>query len=343
MINLADFTPEELEEYLKELGEPKFRAKQIFSWIHKGVSSFDEMTNIPKNLRDKLSERATVCGGRILEKYPSKLDETVKYLIELDDGNIIEAVLMSYKHGFTVCVSTEVGCKMGCRFCASTIDGLVRRLSPGEILSQITLIGYDSGERISNIVLMGIGEPLDNYDNVIKFIRIVNHPDGVNIGQRHISLSTCGLAEGIERLAQEDLGITLCVSLHAAEDEKRSEIMPVNRKYNIDRLMKACRSYVNRTGRRMIFEYSLIGGVNDTDEDIDNLVKLTQGLICHVNLIPVNPIKERNFKSSRRVREFCEKLEKRGVSATVRRELGRDISASCGQLRRSKLKGSDLE
>lgn len=343
MVNLADFTPEELENYLAGLGEPKFRAKQIFSWIHKGVCSFDEMTNLSKSLREKLSESASVCGAKILEKYPSKLDETVKYLIELDDGNIIESVLMSYKHGFTVCASTEVGCPMGCRFCASTLGGLVRRLSPGEILSQITLIGADSGEKISNIVLMGIGEPLDNYDNVLKFIHLVNHPDGVNIGQRHISLSTCGLADKIDALAEENLGITLCVSLHGADDKKRSEIMPVNRTYNIERLMKSCRAYVKKTGRRMIFEYSLIGGVNDTDEDIDNLVKLTHGLICHINLIPVNPIKERDFKSSRRVREFCEKLERRGVSTTVRRELGRDISASCGQLRRSKLKGCDSE
>lgn len=341
MINLADLMPEELEEYLKSMGEPKFRAKQIFSWIHKGVSDFEEMTDLSKTLRKKLAADSTVCGAKILEKYPSAIDETIKYLIELDDGNIIEAVLMSYKHGFTVCASTEVGCAMGCRFCASTLGGLVRRLSPGEILSQITLVAADSGKRISNIVLMGIGEPLDNYDNVLKFIRLVNHPGGINIGQRHISLSTCGLADMIDRLAEENLGITLCVSLHGADDEKRSGIMPINRRYNIERLMKSCRAYVENTGRRMIFEYSLIGGVNDTDEDIDNLEKLTRGLICHVNLIPVNPIKERNFKSSMRVREFCEKLEKRGVSATVRRELGRDISASCGQLRRSKTEGRD--
>lgn len=337
MVNLADFNIEELKEYLSELGEPVFRAKQIFSWIHKGASEFDDMKNIPKALREKLAEKTTVCGARILEKYCSKLDETVKYLIELDDGNIIESVLMSYKHGFTICASTEVGCAMGCAFCASTLGGLVRRLSPGEILSQITLIGKDAGVRISNIVLMGIGEPLDNYDNVVKFLHLVNDPEGVNIGMRHISLSTCGLADGIDRLAEEDMGVTLCVSLHAADDEKRSKIMPVNRRFNIERLMKSCRSYTKKTGRRMIFEYSLIKGVNDLDRDIDNLVKLTKGIICHVNIIPVNPIKERNFERSTRAYEFCKMLNDRGVSATVRRELGSDISASCGQLRRKKI------
>ena len=336
MINLADLNISELEAYIGELGEPKFRAKQIFSWIHKGASEFDDMKNIPKSLREKLAENSTVCGARILEKYESKLDETVKYLIELDDGNIIESVLMSYKHGYTICASTEVGCAMGCAFCASTLGGLVRRLTPGEILSQITLIGKDAGVRISNIVLMGIGEPLDNYDNVIKFLQLVNAPEGVNIGMRHISLSTCGLADEIDRLAEEDMGVTLCVSLHAADDEKRSKIMPVNRRFNIERLMKSCRSYTGKTGRRMIFEYSLIKGVNDLDRDIDNLVKLTRGIICHVNIIPVNPIKERNFERSTRAHEFCKILNDRGVSATVRRELGSDISASCGQLRRQK-------
>ncbi len=341
MINLADMKLTELEAYLVEMGQPRFRAKQIFSWIHKGASSFEDMKNIPKDLREKLSENAVVCGARILEKFESKLDETVKYLIELDDGNIIESVLMSYKHGFTVCASTEVGCAMGCAFCASTLGGLVRRLSPGEILSQITLISRDSGVKISNIVLMGIGEPLDNYENVLKFIHLVNHPDGLNIGQRHISLSTCGLADGIDRLAEENLGVTLCVSLHAADDDKRSSIMPVNRRYNIERLIKSCRSYTRRTGRRMIFEYSLIKGVNDLDEDIDNLVKLTRGIICHVNIIPVNPIAERSFEKSTRAADFCKKLNARGLSATVRRELGSDISASCGQLRRGHMKGCE--
>ena len=276
MINLADFNISELEKYLVGIGEPKFRAKQIFSWIHKGACEFDDMKNIPKSLREKLSENATVCGARILEKFKSNLDETVKYLIELDDGNIIESVLMSYKHGYTICASTEVGCAMGCAFCASTLGGLVRRLSPGEILSQITLIGRDADVRIGNIVLMGIGEPLDNYENVVKFLHLVNHPDGLNIGMRHISLSTCGLADMIDQLAEEDMGVTLCVSLHAADDEKRSKIMPVNRRYNIERLIKSCRSYTKKTGRRMIFEYSLIKGVNDLDEDIDNIVKLIE-------------------------------------------------------------------
>ncbi len=339
MINLADFNISELEELMASLGEPKFRGKQIFSWIHKGASEFDDMSNIPKSLKNKLSEISTVCGAKICQHFESKLDETVKYLIELDDGNIIESVLMSYEHGYTVCASTEVGCAMGCAFCASTLGGLVRRLSAGEILSQITLISRHSGKKISNIVLMGIGEPLDNYDNVLKFIRLVNDPSGLNIGQRHISLSTCGLADKIDRLAKETLGITLCISLHGADDTKRSEIMPVNKRYNIERLMKSCREYVKKTGRRLIFEYSLIEGVNDMDGDIENLVRLTRGLICHVNLIPVNPIKERSFKKSKRVREFCEILNRRGVSATVRRELGSDISASCGQLRRSHMEG----
>ena len=334
MVNLADFNIAELEEYLKSMGEPKFRATRIFSWIHKGASEFDDMKNVPKSLREKLAENSTVCGARILEKFRSKLDETVKYLVELDDGNIIESVLMSYKHGYTICASTEVGCAMGCAFCASTLGGLVRRLSPGEILSQITLIGKDAGVRISNIVLMGIGEPLDNYDNVEKFLHLVNDPEGLNIGMRHISLSTCGLADGIDRLSEENLGVTLCVSLHAADDEKRSKIMPVNRRFSIERLMKSCRRYTKITGRRMIFEYSLIKGVNDLDGDIDNLVKLTRGIICHVNIIPVNPIKERSFERSTRAHEFCKILNDRGVSATVRRELGSDISASCGQLRR---------
>lgn len=336
MINLADMSVLELKEYLTGLGEPAFRAKQIFSWIHKGASSFDDMKNIPKSLREKLSEGATVCGARICEKFPSKLDETVKYLIELDDGNIIESVLMSYKYGYTVCASTEVGCAMGCTFCASTLGGLVRRLSPGEILSQITLIGKDAGVRISNIVLMGIGEPLDNYDNVVKFIRLVNDPEGLNIGQRHISLSTCGLTDMIDKLSEEDLGVTLCVSLHAADNEKRSRIMPVNRRYSLEKLIPACRRYTEKTGRRMIFEYSLIKDVNDLDKDIENIVKLTKGIICHINVIPVNPIKERRFERSTRAHEFCRLLEARGVSATVRRELGSDISASCGQLRRQK-------
>lgn len=341
MVNIADFTPAELEDYFVSLGQPKFRAKQVFSWVAKGVTEFDQMTNLPKSLQESLKQEATPLGAKIYEKFESHIDETIKYLIQLEDGNLIETVLMSYHHGYTVCISTEVGCAMGCAFCASTLGGLVRRLSPGEMIAQVALVSKDSGHRISNIVLMGIGEPMDNYENVVKFIRLVNQPEGLNIGQRHISLSTCGWVNGIDRLAEEHLGITLCVSLHAAFDDKRTAMMPINKKYPIRSLLEACKRYTNKTGRRMIFEYALIKGVNDTPEDAKQLSKLLRGMLCHVNVIPVNPIKESNFERSERGEAFCRQLAP--VTATVRRELGSDINASCGQLRRRKLeeKGSE--
>lgn len=341
MINLADFTPEELEGYFISLGQPKFRAKQVFGWIAKGAAEFDRMSNLPKSLQQALAKDATPLGAKIYEKFQSRIDETVKYLIQLEDGNLIETVLMSYHHGYTVCISTEVGCAMGCAFCASTLGGLIRRLTPGEMLAQAALVSADSGHKISNIVLMGIGEPMDNYENVIKFIRLVNHPEGMNIGQRHISLSTCGWVNGIDRLAEEGLGITLCVSLHAAFNEKRTAMMPINKKYPIEELLEACRRYTEKTGRRMIFEYALIKGVNDTPQDAKRLSRLLRGMLCHVNVIPVNPIRESSFERSERGEAFCRQLAP--VTATVRRELGSDINASCGQLRRRKLeqKGSE--
>ena len=341
MINLADLTPEELEQYFISIGQPKFRAKQVFSWIARGAAKFSQMSNLPKSLRQALEQEATPLGAEIYEKFQSHIDETVKYLIQLKDGNLIESVLMRYHHGYTVCISTEVGCAMGCVFCASTLGGLVRRLTPGEMLAQVALVSADAGQRIHNIVLMGIGEPMDNYDHVMKFIRLVNHPDGINIGQRHISLSTCGWADAIDRLADEGIGVTLCVSLHAAWNEKRSEIMPINRKYPIETLLAACRRYAEKTGRRIIFEYALIKGVNDTPQDAKRLSRLLRGMLCHVNVIPVNPIRESNFERSERGEAFCRQLAP--VTATVRRELGGDINASCGQLRRRKLeqKGSE--
>ena len=339
MIDLKDFEYDELEQYIVSLGEPKFRAKQIFAWLHKGVESFDEMTNLSKATRTALAENAIVSTLKIKEKYVSKIDKTTKYLFELEDGNCIESVVMYYKHGISICISSQVGCRMGCGFCASTIGGLYRSLTPGEILNQVLFAQKDIGERISNIVMMGIGEPLDNYENVIKFLHNVNHPDGINIGYRHISLSTCGVVPKIYELAKENMPITLSVSLHAPNDEIRSSIMPINRKYPIDELMTACREYIKTTSRRISFEYSLISGVNDLPENADELARLLKGMLAHVNLIPVNKIEEREYHkgNKKEIRAFCERLEKHGINATVRRELGSDIQASCGQLRKKLL------
>lgn len=339
MIDLKDFEYNELEEYIVSLGEPKFRAKQIFAWLHKGVESFDEMSNLSKATRAKLSENCIVSTLKIKEKYVSQIDKTTKYLFELEDGNCIESVVMYYKHGISICISSQVGCRMGCGFCASTIGGLYRSLTPGEILNQVLFAQKDIGERISNIVMMGIGEPLDNYDNVIKFLHNVNHPDGINIGYRHISLSTCGLVPKIYELAKENIPITLSVSLHAPNNEIRSSIMPVNKKYPIEELIKACREYIKTTTRRISFEYSLISGVNDSAENADELAALLKGMLAHVNLIPVNKIEEREYQkgNKKEIRAFCERLEKHGINATVRRELGSDIQASCGQLRKKLL------
>ncbi|MDD6736110.1 MAG: 23S rRNA (adenine(2503)-C(2))-methyltransferase RlmN [Clostridiales bacterium] len=339
MIDLKDFEFDELAEYLKSIGEPKFRAEQIFSWLHKGVESFDEMTNISKMVREKLAEECFVSTLKIREKYVSKLDKTTKYLFELPDGNCIESVVMYYKHGITICISSQVGCRMGCGFCASTIGGLYRSLTPGEILNQVIFAEKDIGERISNIVMMGIGEPLDNFDNVVKFLHNVNHPKGLNIGYRHISLSTCGVVPMIYELAKQDMPITLSVSLHAPNDEIRSSLMPINRKYHIDELIQACRDYIKVTTRRISFEYSLISGVNDSIENADELAQLLKGMLAHVNLIPVNKIEEREYKKGdkKQIRAFCDRLISHGINATIRRELGSDIQASCGQLRKKLL------
>lgn len=323
---------------LKEMGEPAFRGKQIFTWLHKGAVSFDEMTNLPKQLREKLAERCYITVPRVERKLVSRIDGTIKYLWRLHDGNCIETVLMKYRHGNSVCISTEVGCKMGCVFCASTQAGFVRRLTPSEILDQVLFTQLDSGEPVSNIVLMGIGEPLDNYDNVLRFLRLVNHPDGMNIGMRHISLSTCGLVPQIERLSDSDLQLTLSVSLHAPDDETRSKLLPVNRAAGVDSLMRACRAYFEKTGRRISFEYALIDGVNDADWQADLLAKLLRGMPGHVNLIGLNNIEESPLKPSRRMEAFQKRLESHGVTATVRRKLGSDIDAACGQLRRSMLR-----
>ena len=341
MTDLYSMTKEELQEYLLSIGEPKFRAKQIFQWLSEGTP-ISEMTNLPKKLREHLIAQAVDTLPRVKEKYTSKIDGTVKYLFELYDGECIESVLMKYKHGNTLCISSQVGCRMGCRFCASTIGGKVRDLYPSELLGQIIAAQIDSGERISNVVMMGIGEPLDNYDNVIKFLRLVNSEDGLNIGYRHISLSTCGVVPKIRALADEAFPITLSISLHASTDEQRSEIMPVNKKWNIDELLSACADYYKKTGRRISFEYTLIHGKNDTAEDARSLARLLTsafrgtGAPIHVNLIRVNEVKETGFKqgSTESANLFADTLNSLGVVATVRRRLGSDVNAACGQLRR---------
>ncbi len=338
-INLKDLTYDELCGFVTDLGEARFRAKQIFEWLYRGAESFEDMSNISKELRNKLSEVSYIGSLKIEEKYVSAIDETRKYLLQLNDGNYIEAVLMKYEHGYTICVSSQIGCRMGCKFCASTLRGKERDLTPGEIIDQVLCVQKDLGERISNIVMMGIGEPLDNFENVLKFLDIVSCPQGLNIGQRHISLSTCGLVDKIRELADKKLQITLSVSLHAPDDETRSAIMPVNKKYNISRLMEACDYYAGITGRRISFEYTLISGVNDSTEGADKLARLLRGKLCHVNLIPVNKVSETGFDKSAksRVEAFRKRLEERGITATVRREMGSDINAACGQLRNRKI------
>lgn len=336
MIDLKSLTQEELTQALKEMGEPAFRGKQVFTWLYRGVTSFDEMSNLPKALREKLKEQCILTVPTVARKQVSKLDGTIKYLWELADGNCIETVLMQYHHGNTVCVSSQVGCRMGCAFCASTIAGKVRDLTPSEILDQVIFTQKDAGLPISNIVLMGIGEPMDNLDNVLRFLELVNHPDGLNIGMRHISLSTCGVIPGIERLAELNLQLTLSVSLHAPDSETRSKIMPVNRAYDVEKLFDACHRYFEKTGRRISFEYAMIDGVNDRPEDAKELLRRLKGLPAHFNLIPLNRVEESPLKPSTRaaVAAFQKTLEEGGVTATVRRTLGGDIDASCGQLRR---------
>lgn len=327
----------ELRGEFAELGEPAFRAGQVYSWMHRGARSFEEMTNLSKALRLRLAERYELTAPTAVRKLVSKKDGTIKYLWRLSDGNCVESVLMQYHHGNTVCISSEVGCAMGCAFCASTRGGLVRRLTPSEMLDQVLFTQLDSGRPVSNIVLMGIGEPLDNYDTVLRFLELVNSPEGMNIGMRHISLSTCGLVERIDRLAEENLQLTLSVSLHAPTDEIRSTIMPVNRRYNVQTLLAACKRYFEKTGRRISFEYAMIRGVNDTPEMAKLLASRLRGIAAHVNLIPLNDIPESPLKPSypEVVQTFQKILEQHGIPATVRRTLGSDINASCGQLRRN--------
>ena len=334
MIDLKSLTQEELTQALKEMGEPAFRGKQVFTWLYRGVTSFDEMSNLPKALREKLKEQCILTVPTVARKQVSKLDGTIKYLWELADGNCIETVLMQYHHGNTVCVSSQVGCRMGCAFCASTIAGKVRDLTPSEMLDQVIFTQKDAGLPISNIVLMGIGEPMDNLDNVLRFLELVNHPDGLNIGMRHISLSTCGVIPGIERLAELNLQLTLSVSLHAPDSETRSKIMPINRAYDVEELFRACHDYFDKTGRRISFEYAMIDGVNDHDWQADLIARKLRGMPGHVNLIPLNDVVESPYKPSRRIGAFQKRLESHGITATVRRSLGGDIDASCGQLRR---------
>lgn len=334
-IDIKSYTLEEVSLLLKEWGEPTFRGKQIFQWLVRGVTSFDEMTNLSKGLREKLQENCHLYTPKILKKQMSAEDGTMKYLWKLHDGHSVETVLMSYAHGNTVCISSQVGCAMGCTFCASTIGGKTRNLTPSEMLDQVLATSFDSGKPISNIVLMGIGEPLDNFDTVLRFLHLVNHPMGLNIGMRHISLSTCGLADGIDKLADCQLQLTLSVSLHAPDNETRSAMMPVNKAVPVEKLMASCRRYFKKTGRRISYEYAMIDGINDSDKQADLLVSLLKGMPSHVNLIPLNPVKESKFKPSKRVGAFQKRLEQQGVTATVRRRLGRDIDASCGQLRRN--------
>lgn len=336
-IDIKSLTLKALEQKLSELGQPKFRGKQIFDWIHKKrVYDFDAMTNLPEALRAELKDQFTIADLVAERKLVSKIDGTVKYLYRLSDGEHVESVLMKYKHGNSICVSSQVGCKMGCEFCASTKAGFVRNLSSGEILEQIYQTEKDLDIRISHIVMMGIGEPLDNYQNVITFLELINSPLGANISLRNISLSTCGLVDKIYDLAEHKLGITLSVSLHACDDEIRNRMMPVNRRFPIEELLKACKYYTDQTGRRISFEYALIQGENDSEEQAKALATLLKGQLCHVNLIPVNEVKETDFKKTGRkqILAFQNELMRRGINTTIRRTLGADINAACGQLRR---------
>lgn len=334
--DIKSMTLEELEAGFMGQGQPKYRAGQVFDWLNRGVTRFEEMSNLPKDLRKRLEGVYYITAPRVVKKQESGQDGTIKYLWELGDGNCIETVLMRYEHGVSLCISTQVGCRMGCKFCASTLGGRVRDLSPSEMLDEVLFTQLDSGLRVSNIVLMGIGEPLDNFENVMRFLELVNHPRGLNIGMRHISLSTCGLPEGIDKLAGYKLQLTLSVSLHAPDDETRSAIMPVNGRVGVDELFAACRRYFEATGRRISYEYSMIDGVNDTLTHARLLADRLHGSGAHVNLILLNEVEESPFKPSRpeSLLAFRRELERRGINVTVRRKLGGDIDASCGQLRR---------
>lgn len=337
VIDIKSMNVPELEGLLAHWGQPKFRAKQIFSWLHdKRVLTFGEMTNLPAALREKLETECAITSLEVERKLVSQLDGTVKYLYRLPDGQHVESVRMQYEHGISLCISSQVGCKMGCAFCASTKAGFVRNLTASEILEQVYAAGRDAGERIGSIVMMGIGEPLDNFDNVMRFLELVADPNGLNLSHRHISLSTCGVVDRIRELAEKDLQITLSISLHATDDEARSAIMPVNRRWQIGELLDACREYTDRTHRRISYEYALISGVNDSRRQAEELAGLLKGMLCHVNLIPVNYVREAGYEKSprKRVYEFQKVLNDRGINATVRRTLGADINAACGQLRR---------
>ena len=340
-MNLKSLTQPELADILKQLGQPAFRAKQVFSWLHKGVRSYEEMTNLPKALREALAREYPLYAPTAVRRQESQKDGTIKYLWQLSDGNCVETVLMRYRYGNTVCISTEVGCRMGCAFCASTLGGLVRRLEPAEMLDQVLFTQVDSGLPISHIVLMGIGEPLDNLDNVLRFLELVNSPEGMNISMRHISLSTCGLVPKIDELAKRHLQLTLSVSLHAPDNKTRSGMMPVNDAFPLEQLIPACRRYQKETGRRISFEYSMVRGVNDSSEMAQKLANLIKGMGAHVNLIPINPVDGSPYSATddANVHRFQKELEALGVNATVRRRLGTDISAACGQLRREDAQG----
>ncbi len=336
-LDIKSLTLPELTEVLTGMGEKAFRAKQLYQWMHQKLATgYDEMTNLSASLRKTLKERFWYASLDIVQVQESKIDGTRKYLFALRDGNVVESVWMQYKHGNSVCISSQVGCRMGCRFCASTLDGLERNLTPSEMLEQIYAITRHTGQRVSNVVVMGTGEPLDNYDNLLQFLHLLTDENGLNISQRNVTVSTCGLVPQMKRLAKEKLQITLALSLHASNDEKRKALMPIANRYTIRELMETCEEYFRATGRRITFEYSLVGGVNDTDEDATELSKLAAPLCCHVNLIPVNPIKERDFVSSeaKRVLAFKNKLERNKINVTIRREMGRDIDGACGQLRR---------
>ncbi len=342
--DLKSMTLAELQDAFRALGEPAFRAKQVFTWLHRGAESFGEMTNLSKPLREKLDGLYTITVPRLARAQRSQKDGTIKYLWRLADGNCVESVVMQYHHGNTICISSEVGCPMGCKFCASTLGGLVRRLAPSELLDQVIFSQKESGLPISNIVLMGIGEPLDNFDAVMRFLELVNSPEGLNIGMRHISLSTCGLVDKIGMLAERKLQLTLSVSLHSPDDESRSQIMPVNRRWGVDTLLAACRDYFEKTGRRVSFEYTMIDGVSDSEQQAQLLARKLQGMAAHVNLIPLNSVEETGLRTSTHaaIARFQEILQQHGVTATVRRTLGSDIDASCGQLRR-KYESGDRE
>ena len=333
MKNIRDYTLEELEQELVNLGEKKYRAKQIFAWLYKGVNSFDEMTDLSKELIEKLKSNY-ILECLFLDSFQQSKDGTIKYLFRLLDGHKIESVLMEYKFGYSACISNQIGCKMGCNFCASAGIGFVRSLTPGEIISQVLKITEHSGKKISNVVFMGIGEPFDNYDNVIKAIHLLNDPKGLNIGARHISVSTCGIVDGIEKFSNENIQCNLCISLHSSKDEVRSSMMPINNKYSISEVIEACKKYIKKTNRRITFEYALVDGVNDSLEDATHLAGLLKGMLCHVNLIPVNKIKNGKYEKSsvQKMMSFRDLLNSKGIVATIRRELGSDISAACGQL-----------